>query len=264
MSDQPGTTNDPTPPATPRPPDPSLDSVHFGPDIGSEAEFRLLGPLADKRVLQLGCATAQSLVAMARQGARVIAIDDSPDLLERARRVCEREEVRLELKRADLADLAFQRADSVDVVLSIYSLADVDDLNRVFRQVHRVLAPGGPIVMSLPHPAYAMVDSTSAHPVTINRRYFGQPEPESQPDATSDYQAPRESDRPATEDEEDEAPRRARTIASVFTSLTRANFRVDTILEPEPDRAGPRSKQWSEAMAWVPATLIIRARKEGS
>ena len=38
------------------------------------------------------------------------------------------------------------------------ALASVDDLARVFRQVHRVLKPEAPLVCSVPHPAFAMID----------------------------------------------------------------------------------------------------------
>ena len=55
-----------------------------------------------------------------------------------------------------------------------------------------------------------------------------------------------------------------RTIAEVFTSLGRANFRVDALIEPEPVATSPRSASWSPAMAVLPATLILRARKQGS
>jgi hypothetical protein len=54
-----------------------------------------------------------------------------------------------------------------------------------------------------------------------------------------------------------------RTISEVFSSFARANFRVDTVLEPEPTTPGPRSAQWHDHMRFVPATLIIRARKQG-
>jgi len=54
-----------------------------------------------------------------------------------------------------------------------------------------------------------------------------------------------------------------RTISALFTGLGRANFRVDTVLEPQPAASGPRSTGWVEAMRYVPATLIIRARKQG-
>src|SRR3954466_9397910 len=148
------------------------DVAHYGPDIGSEADYRLLGDLKGKRVLELGCGGAQCSIAFAKQGAHAIGIDFSAEQLAFARRLCEREEVKVELRQGDLADLAFLRAESVDVVFSAYTFGYVDDLNRVFRQVHRVLKPGGPLVFSLPHPAYDMVDDDSDQPLLVRRSYF--------------------------------------------------------------------------------------------
>ena len=52
------------------------------------------------------------------------------------------------------------------------------------------------------------------------------------------------------------------TVTPVFTQLQRSNFRVDTLLEPEPTQS-PATPYYSEIMGWVPATLIVRAQKEG-
>jgi hypothetical protein len=54
------------------------------------------------------------------------------------------------------------------------------------------------------------------------------------------------------------------TIADLFTGLTRANFRVDTIAEPEPPRTSARSRWWEPGMSWLPSTLVVRARKVGT
>jgi hypothetical protein len=54
-----------------------------------------------------------------------------------------------------------------------------------------------------------------------------------------------------------------RTIGALFTALGRANFRVDTVLEPQPAAGGPRGSAWHDHMRYVPSTLIIRARKQG-
>jgi SAM-dependent methyltransferase len=210
------------------------DTVTYGPDIPTDADFKLLGHLEGKRVLELGCGAGHAAVALARQGAHVIVVDPSPRRLERVRAVCEREEVRVELHQSDLAELAFVRADTIDLVLSVYALASVPDLDRVFRQVHRVLRTGSPLVFSLPHPAFRVAEGGS---------YFEHtPVPWNTRDASGA-----------------ELPR---TISEVFVSLTRANFRVDNLLEPEPIE-GPRSSFWKPTMARVPATLLIRARKEG-
>ena len=221
----------------------SLDIVQYGPDIGSEAEFRLLGNLENKRVLELGSGGGPNAVAMAKQGARVIAIDDSEEQVAHTRRLAEREETKVELHHGDLADLAFVRADTIDVALSVYALGSVPDLDRVFRQVHRVLRPEAPLVLSMPHPAYRMVDAVGNPPV-VRRSYF---------DRTAIpwvVGAEAGADHPLT-------------ISDLFTSLSRANFRVDTVLEPEPLKGAARGRHWTEAMRWVPATLIVRARKQG-
>jgi SAM-dependent methyltransferase len=227
--------------------DPAVaDVVRYGPDIATETELRLLGHVADKRVLELGCGSGVGCVAMARQGARAIGVDFSHDDLAAVRRLSDRSGVKLELHEGDLGDLAFARADTVDLVFSVYALNLVEDVNRVFRQVHRVLKPGCHLVFSIPHPAYDMiVDDDPEEPLLVRRSYFD----EGRIDLATE--------RPPYF-------RWHHTVSDLFTGLGRANFRVDTVLEPEPRRNGRGSPYWREAARFVPRTLIMRARKEGS
>jgi ubiquinone/menaquinone biosynthesis C-methylase UbiE len=213
----------------------AADVARYGPDIPTEAELKLCGNVEGKRVLELG-AGAQASVAFAKQGALATAVDSSSEHLAALRQRCDEEDVKAELHESDLADLAFVRADSVDLAFSSYAFDNVDDLNRVFRQVHRVLRQDCPLVFSLSHPAYAMIDDAAEDPLLVRRSYF---------ERSTDGEKPH------------------RTISELFTSLTRANFRVDTILEPPPAPSGPRSSEWHETFKYVPRTLIIRARKEG-
>ena len=222
----------------------STDVAHYGPDIATEAGFRLLGNLEGKRVLELGCGGAQCSIAFAKQGAHAIGVDFSAEQLAFAKRLCDKEGVKVELHQGDLADLAFVRADGIDAVFSAYAFSFVEDLNRVFRQVHRVLKTEAPLVFSVPHPAYDMIDDDSEEPLLVRRSYFDH--------TPIDYEL---AGIPFTDYHH--------TVSDLFTGLTRANFRVDTLLEPEPDSQGPRSWFWREPFRSVPRTLIIRARKEG-
>jgi SAM-dependent methyltransferase len=223
----------------------STDVAHYGPDIGTEADYRLLGDLKGKRVLELGCGGAQCSIAFAKQGATAIGVDFSAEQLAFARRLCDREEVRIELHLSDLADLAFLRADTIDLVFSAYAFGYVEDLNRVFRQVHRVLKVGAPLVFSLPHPAYDMLDDDSAEPLLVRRSYFDRSPIDYEYNGIgfTDYH---------------------HTIADLYMSLVRASYRVDLMMEPEPIAAGPRSPFWRTPFTSVPRTLIVRARKEGN
>jgi len=220
----------------------AADVVRYGPDIATEAELRLLGQVADKRVLELGCGSGVASVALAVQGARPIGLDFSHEHLTRARHLADRAGVRVEFHEGDLADLAFSRADTVDAVFSIYALSLVQDVNRVFRQVHRVLKGGCPLVFSVPHPAHDMF-ADGDDQLVVRRSYF-----DTAPvDLTSG-----------------EPPLFGyhHTIADLFVGLTRANFRVDTILEPEPRTDRHHDHGSAESSGWVPRTLVMRARKE--
>lgn len=218
--------------------------VGFGPDIDNEEIDRLLGHLEGKRVLELGCGSGAASIALARRGAKVIAVDNSADRLHQARLAADRAEVKLELHQSDLAELAFVRADSFDAAISIYALAGVLDLGRVFRQVHRVLKPEAPLLLSLPHPFMSLVEPDSDDPLAVTRSYFDQSPLTWRAGAAEgvDY---------------------CHSVSEVFTALTRANFRVDTVLEPAPTPSDRRSSHWSDAMLWLPATLVVRGRKMG-
>ena len=213
----------------------ATDVARYGPDIPTEAELKLLGNVEGKRVLELGSGV-QASIAFAKQGAHVIIVDSSPERLAALRQRADEGEVRVELHESDLADLAFVRADSIDVAFSSFAFDAVDDLNRVFRQVHRVLRQDCPLVFSVSHPAYAMIDDSAEDPLLVRRSYF---------ERSTDGEPPH------------------RTISELFTGLIRSNFRVDTILEPSPASGGPRSGEWHDTFKYVPRTLIIRARKEG-
>lgn len=206
------------------------DAVVYGPDIADDRDLRLCGDVQGKRVLELGCGDGRNMVRFATRGAIAIGVEPSEERISRAWRRAEDEGVRVDLHHGDLADLAFVRADSVDLALSVWALQSVDDLGRVFRQVHRVLKPNAAFVLSIPHPVFEQLDPDSVESLLLRRSYF---EPGHH------------------------------TVAGVFSGLTNANFRVDRLLEPEPRQSGARSAEWHDAMRYVPRTLIVRGRKEG-
>jgi SAM-dependent methyltransferase len=217
------------------------DVVSYGADVAREDTLKLLGSVEGKRILDLGCGTGHNAIALARQGAKVIGVDESSDQVADARAAAEREGVKVELHHAPLAELAFLRADTIDGALSAMGLAPIEDIDRVFRQVHRVLRPEMALVLSFPHPAFAVIDADDPER-RVTRSYW------------------EGSSIPADGDHPPDVPR---TMAAIFQSLARANFRVDTVLEPEPPKGDPRSPRWTDAMSFLPSTLIIRPRKLG-
>lgn len=175
--------------------------VPYGPGLPTEAELRLLGGLAGKRVLELGCGGGHAAVALTRQGAKVIAVDGSDEQIAFARRLGEREGVRVEWHVGDLNELAFVPAESVDIVFSTNTLDYVDDLARVLRGVHRVLRPRGALVFSLEHPLALERPYLDLSPTKVER--FGE-----------------------------QFLVHPRTFSEVVTVLSRAGLRPDAMAEP--------------------------------
>lgn len=221
------------------------DAAHYGPDIPTETDLRLLGSVKGRRVLELGCGGGQCSIAFAKQGASVTGVDHSAEQLTFARRLAESEGVKAEFRLGDLADLAFLRTDSVDAVFSSYAFGYVEDIGRVFRQVHRVLKVGAPLVFSLGHPAYHLIDDDADPALLIRRSYFDR--------------------RPLTEHHPGvEFTVFPHTFADLTMGLLKSSYKIETILEPEPASGGPRSNLWRETFRYVPRTIIFKARKEGN
>jgi SAM-dependent methyltransferase len=211
------------------------DVATYGPGLPTERELRLIGDVRGKRVLDLGCGGGQSSIAFARQGASVIAVDASSEQIAYARRLADREEVRVEFHQSDLADLAFLRADSIDVAFSAFAASYVEDFNRVLRQVQRVLKANAPFVFSYEHPmALCAISDPDSGQAVVNRSYF-----DHTPVAFELYG--------------EHVALYPRTISEVFTGLTRAGYRVELLIEPEPATYG----------AVVPSAVIWRTRKVG-
>ena len=132
--------------------------IHYGPSSPNEDELNLLGDVEGRDVLEIGCGGAQCSIAFALRGARVTALDLSDQQLEFARALAARHEVEIAFRQHDIKDLAPIASDSQDIVFSAFALTFVADRKGTFREVCRVLRPGGVFVFSLDHPFFRKVD----------------------------------------------------------------------------------------------------------
>jgi len=97
-------------------------------------------------VLDAGCGSGRYLRELHNRGARVIGMDLSPAMLDRARETTTR------IARADIRALPFD-AMSIDLVVCGLALGDVAELELALIEIARVLRPGGRVVYSVVHPA---------------------------------------------------------------------------------------------------------------
>lgn len=108
--------------------------------------LELAGPLAGKRVLDVGCGDGTYAIAAAERGAQATGVDVSDEMLQAARRRSAERSVRVHLERGEATMLPFEGA-AFDVVLAVTVLCFVGDAAAAVREMARVLAPGGRVVL---------------------------------------------------------------------------------------------------------------------
>jgi ubiquinone/menaquinone biosynthesis C-methylase UbiE len=105
--------------------------------------FSLVGSLAEKTVLELGCGPGQIAVMLAKKGALVHATDINPDKLEETEKLARDFGVadRVSVKKMNIENLSYQDS-SFDLIFSRSILMYVNP-TLVTQECHRVLKNGG-------------------------------------------------------------------------------------------------------------------------
>lgn len=117
-----------------------------------ETDARLLGDVAGKDVLEIGCGAGQCGRWLTGRGARVTGFDLSFRQLQHSRRIDLDTGSSLPVVQADAESLPFADG-SFDLACSAFgALPFVADAGAVLAEARRVLRPGGLLVFSVTHP----------------------------------------------------------------------------------------------------------------
>ncbi|WP_241386304.1 class I SAM-dependent methyltransferase [Rhodococcus sp. CH91] len=212
-----------------------------------EADVQLLGPVAGRDVLELGCGSAPCTRWLAGQGARAVGLDISAGMLQRGLAAMAASGRTVPLVQAGAENLPFADA-SFDIVCSAFGAVPfVADSGRVMREVARVLRPGGRWVFSVNHPMrWIFPDDPGEHGLIAMFPYFDRtPYVEVDPAGRPTY------------------AEHHRTVGDRVRELVAAGLEVYDIVEPEwPDHLDREWGQWSPLRGSVfPGTAIFCSRK---
>jgi SAM-dependent methyltransferase len=208
-----------------------------------EQDAHLLGDVAGRRVLEIGCGSAPCARWLLRAGARPVALDVSGGMLARAAELNRATGLPVPLLQADAGALPLAGG-SVDLACSAFGgLPFVADAGAVLAEVARVLVPGGRFVASVNHPMrWPMPDSPDPDDLRVTSSYFDRtPYVETDGSGRTVY------------------VEHHRTIGDWVRAVVGAGLALQDLVEPEwtPGRTEVWG-QWSpERGALMPGTLIL-------
>ena len=218
----------------------------WGPEGTTEADLGILGPLAGRRVLELGSGAGQCSRWIRRQGADAYGLDLSHRQLQHSRRLDEAAGVAVPSVRATATELPFA-TDSFDVVFcSFGAFQFLADAAAGMRECARVLRPGGRLAFSITHPTRWMFpDDPGEAGLTATQSYW---------DRTPYVEVSEKTDEVTYAEHH-------RTLGDWIAMLAHHGFRLTDLAEPEwPDGHERVWGGWSSTRGRLtPGTAIFGA-----
>jgi len=139
-----------------------------------ESELKVLGDVAGKDILELGCGGAQWSIFLSKRGARPVGLDNSRLQLSHATRLMREAGVSIPLVHASAERVPLQ-SDRFDIVFCDHGGMSFADPNRSVAEAARVLRPGGFLAFNMASPFLFLFWSewTEAVEEKLQRPYFG-------------------------------------------------------------------------------------------
>ena len=114
--------------------------------LESQLVLELVGNVGGRKVLDVGCGDGELALELAKRGAVVTGIDASAAMIDAAKRRAVQHNADIMFQVATAQQIPFA-AEQFDVVTAITVLCFVEDASPVFREIARVLRPGGRLII---------------------------------------------------------------------------------------------------------------------
>lgn len=107
------------------------------------------GNLKGKTVLDVGCGDGHDLLTYRQMGSKkLFGIDPSQEMVALAKETVGRHAT---IKKCSVESTPF-RARQFDIIIGRYSLHYVPSIDKAYKEMNRILKPGGAMIMVVPHP----------------------------------------------------------------------------------------------------------------
>lgn len=209
----------------------------------TEDKLNLLGNLANKKVLEIGCGNGRSLKYVFDKGATDLwGIDISPNQVKRTKNFLVLQGISAELKCAPMEDDCGIPTNYFDLVYSVYGIGWTTDLNKTFRQIYSYLKKDGVFIFNWSHPIHKCV-SLENNKLIFSNSYFDE-----------EWYSATMGDKKIMLSN--------RKLSTYINALADNGFMIEKLVEDnDEDLVNAEETEFSRKAKMLPVAFVIKARK---
>ncbi len=114
----------------------------FADQVQTELAFSLFKPTAGMKILDVGCGTGNFSIKLAEMGCKVVGIDVSDEMLDKARKKAKAKDLNIEFHIMDVYNLDFSH-ETFDGVFSMAAFEFIKEPQNAYEEMYRVLKKNG-------------------------------------------------------------------------------------------------------------------------
>jgi SAM-dependent methyltransferase len=124
-----------------------------------EPYINIIGELKNKTVLDIGCGTGWLTKIIADKAKKVLGIDISKGMIQRARKESVCKNVNYSVMNAENIDSLNEKFDIIVSSLTLHAISPINNLINVLTKAKNLLRDDGKLIILVPHPCFAHLNS---------------------------------------------------------------------------------------------------------
>lgn len=219
--------------------------------------MRILDPKKGETIFDIACGQGFWSRELQSRGAKVVAADIAPELIEKARQHSPKD-IAYHVSPSHALD--FAQKNSADKAIIILAIQNIEDLAATFTECMRVLKPGGKLILVLNHPAFRIPKRSSWEWDEKGKAQYRR---------IDAYMSDSKQRMDMTPGEENIAEKKFtlsfhRPLQVYFKALSKAGFAVTRLEEwvsHKQSNPGPRADAENKIRKEIPMFLMLEASK---
>ena len=229
-------------------------------DTAGEKEFRdplraidppgWLGGVSGRHILCLAAGGGRHGPLLASLGAVVTVVDLSPRMLDLDRKIASERNLNVTVVEGSMDDLSMLPENRFDAVIQPVSTCYVPSIDPVFRQVSRVLRPGGQYLSQHKQPISLQTDpepASGAGGYLVREAYY--------------REGPLPAGRPGELFREHGTQEFLHRLEEILGGMCRNGFVIEDLIEPNHSRRKVKPGTFAHRCLFIPPYLAVKARR---